>query len=412
MYDFLKDLVVVEGATFIAGPSCSLHLQQFGAKVIRFDSIGGGPDHGRWPVDGRGHSLYWESLNRGKLSVALDLSRPEGRELATAIITSPGEGRGLFVTNYPANGFLSHQRLSALRADLITLRIQGWPDGRNGVDYSVNAAVGVPFMTGDPQANGDQPVNSALPAWDLLAGAYGAFTLLAAERRRRAGGPGGEYAIALSDLAIGSLANLGGIAELLAGQERQRYGNALYGAFGRDFLTRDGRRIMLVAITPRQWAGLLAGLGISAEIAALEAALSVSFAQDEGQRFIHRAALGTVIAQGCAARDYAELTAVLDQAGVCWEPYQTLKEAVENDPRLVSANPIFETLRQPGGLDVPLPGAMARVSSAARGPAQPGTVLGRDTEEVLADHLGLSEGQIARLVDQGLVAGLRPAAAA
>ena len=130
---------VIEGASFIAGPSCGLHLPQMGAEVIRFDDIAGGPDQRRWPVSPEGASFYWEGLNKGKKSVALDLSRPEGRELAMRLATAPGENGGLFVTNYPANGFLSHARLSALRADLITLRVMGWPDERAAVDYTVNS---------------------------------------------------------------------------------------------------------------------------------------------------------------------------------------------------------------------------------------------------------------------------------
>ena len=92
-----------------------------GAEVIRIDQAGGGPDFHRWPLapDGQG-SLYWEGLNKGKKSVALDLSRPEGRELAAAIITAPGENGGLFVTNYPVAGFLSYERAGgpARRPDL------------------------------------------------------------------------------------------------------------------------------------------------------------------------------------------------------------------------------------------------------------------------------------------------------
>ena len=68
MYDLLKGLRVVEGAAFIAGPSCALHLAQMGAEVIRFDSIGGGPDFNRWPLAPNGASLYWEGLNKGKKS--------------------------------------------------------------------------------------------------------------------------------------------------------------------------------------------------------------------------------------------------------------------------------------------------------------------------------------------------------
>ena len=101
MYQLLSGLRIVECASFIAAPSCALHLQQFGAEVIRIDPIGGGPDFRRWPLSPEGRSFYWEGLNKGKRSVAIDLSRPEGRTLATDLITAPGEGGGMFVTNFP-----------------------------------------------------------------------------------------------------------------------------------------------------------------------------------------------------------------------------------------------------------------------------------------------------------------------
>ena len=82
MYPLLNGMTVAEGAAFIAGPSCTLHLQQMGATVIRFDPIGGGPDSRRWPLAADGASLYWEGLNKGKKSIALDLQAPAGRELA------------------------------------------------------------------------------------------------------------------------------------------------------------------------------------------------------------------------------------------------------------------------------------------------------------------------------------------
>src|SRR5579859_5240913 len=121
MYDLLKGLRVVEGSAFVAAPTCGLYLAQMGAEVIRFDTIGGGPDAKRWPVAENGASLYWEGLNKGKKSIALNLSSPEGRELAAAIATAGGDNAGLFVTNYPVEGFLSHERLAARRADLITV---------------------------------------------------------------------------------------------------------------------------------------------------------------------------------------------------------------------------------------------------------------------------------------------------
>ena len=128
MYPLLTGLRVVEGASFIAAPLCGLTFAELGAEVIRFDQIGGGLDFGRWPLAPNGQSLYWEGLNKGKKSVALDLNRPEGRELAVAIIAAGGDNAGLFVTNYPAGGFLSHERLARLRPDLITLRVTGSSD--------------------------------------------------------------------------------------------------------------------------------------------------------------------------------------------------------------------------------------------------------------------------------------------
>ena len=119
---------VVEASSFVAAPSCALHLAQLGADVIRIDPIGGGPDYRRWPRLGE-HSLYWEGLQKAKRSIAVNLRAPEGRELAVRLITAPGDQGGLFVTNFPREGFLSHERLAQHRADLITVRVQGWADG-------------------------------------------------------------------------------------------------------------------------------------------------------------------------------------------------------------------------------------------------------------------------------------------
>src|SRR5208337_3142861 len=173
MYGLLQGMRVVEASAFVAGPLCGLHLLQMGAEVIRIDPIQGGPDFHRWPRTRNGSSLYWEGLNKGKKSIGIDLSCAEGKELAQALISAPGEHGGLFVTNYPIDSLMAHERLAARRRDLISVRIMGWPDGTNAVDYTVNAAVGLPFMTGPADSTG--PVNHVLPAWDLLAGAQAAL---------------------------------------------------------------------------------------------------------------------------------------------------------------------------------------------------------------------------------------------
>ena len=406
MYDHLRTLRVIEGASFIAAPSCGLYLAQLGAEVIRFDQIGGGPDFGRWPRDEAGRSLYWEGLNKGKKSIALDLRKPEGRELAVRLATAPGKGAGLFLTNYPVEGFLSHANLVRHRADQITVRVMGWGDGGSALDYTINAAVGVPLMTGHP--DDPRPVNHVLPAWDLLTGSLAALSMLAAERRRAETGLGEEVRVPLSDVAIATLGNLGQIGEVVtSGHDRARVGNDLFGAFGRDFTTADGRRVMAVAITARQWSGLVAALGIAGEIAAVEAERSVSFARDEGIRFEHRDAINPIVAKAVAARGYADIERAFDASDVCWAPYRTLGEAVAGDPRLVADNPVFSPVTHASGHSYPTPGYAATMTASTRADARPAHRLGADTEEVLAEVLGCDAGEIAGLHDRGVVASDR-----
>jgi 2-methylfumaryl-CoA isomerase len=402
MYDLLKGFRVIEGAAFIAGPSCGLHLAQMGAEVIRFGTIGGGPDYRRWPLAPGGSSLYWEGLNKGKKSIAIDLGRPEGRELAVALATAPGENAGLFLTNYPVKGFLSHEALKARREDIITVRVMGWADGSPAVDYTVNAAAGIPAMTGP--ADDDRPVNHVLPAWDLLGGAYAAFALTSALLRRRISGEGAEIRIPLSDLAAASLSHLGQVAEVLNAGDRPRMGNDLFGAFGRDFVTADGKRLIVVAITPRQWAGLLKTLDLTEAVSAIEAELSVSFARDEGVRFTHRARLFPLFEAAFLSRSSEALKPAFDAGGVTWGEYQTLHQAVTSDPRLFTANPLFEMLSHPSGLRYPASGPAATLADEVRRGVEVAPRLGEHTDQILTEVLALDSGAIARLHDNGLVA--------
>jgi 2-methylfumaryl-CoA isomerase len=404
MYGVLAGLRVVEGSSFVASPLCGMYLAQMGADVIRFDAIGGGPDYHRWPLAPAGGSFYWEGLNKGKKSIAIDLSRPEGRELAVQLATAPGESAGLFVTNYPVDGFLAHEKLVALRADLISVRIMGQADGKPALDYTVNSAVGLPFMTGPPEL-GDAPVNHVLPAWDLLTGAYAAFALLAVERQRRQTGKGQEVRIPLSDIAVTSVANLGQVAEVLTAQaNRPRLGNAVFGAFGRDYLTKDGQRLMIMALTPRQWTGLVKVLALGEQIAAIERRLEVSFARDEGLRFQHRAELMLLVEKAVASRSYDDLRAAFDAHDVCWGPYRTLLETASAEDGWVKDNPVFTVIDNPSGHSYPVPGSAATLPGKSRGTPIRAPQLGEHTDEILGEILGFSAGTIGRLHDQGIVA--------
>ena len=395
MYDLLTGLSVIEASSFVASPTAGLYCAQMGAEVIRVDQVGGGPDFRRWPVTKANDSLYWENLNRAKKSVALDLGRPEGRELLQELVRATGQ----FITNFPVDGFLSHPTLAEGRPDLITVRVMGWPDGAPALDYTVNNSVGYPMLTGA----GPEPVNHVLPAWDLLTGAYAAFALLAAIQRRSATAVGGEVRIPLSDVAIGTVANLGGVAEVLyTGVNRPRLGNAVYGLFGRDFVTADGERTMIVVVTPRQWANLVAALGLGEAIAALEASRGVTFATDDGLRFAHRDALYPMFERAVAARSLKDLTAAFDAGGIVHSLYRTMLDAVQ-DRALVADNPIFGQADNPSGFAYPAAGAFATLPQDARQPPRPAPRNGAHSEEILADRLSLPSGEIARLIDAGIV---------
>ncbi|CAM5184613.1 mesaconyl-CoA isomerase [Bosea thiooxidans] len=401
MSTILNGLRVVEVSAFIAAPLGGMTLAQLGAEVIRIDPMGGNIDYRRWPLAPSGASLYWASLNKGKRSVAIALDKPEGQELAGALIAQAGEDAGILLTNLPASGWMSHEALSQRRDDLITLRLTGNHDGSGAVDYTVNCASGFPLATGV----GPEPVNHVLPAWDIAAGLYLATGLLAAERARRLDGKGRQVSLALSDVMLASVGNLGYIADVqVNGAVRPPLGNDLYGALGRDFATADGRHVMIVAISNRQWRAIGRATGLTEKLAMIGPLMDVDL-DTEGGRFTARAAIFAVLERWCAARSLAEIEAAFDGSGVLWGPYRDFGQLVREDERCSVANPMFGTIDQPGAGPVLAPGSPLAFSGGARRPPLPAPLLGQDTEAVLADKLGLSTAAIGKLFQAGIVAG-------
>ncbi|MFN4113674.1 MAG: CoA transferase [Sphingomonadaceae bacterium] len=403
MYNLLPDLSLIEVSSFVASPTVGLYCAQMGAEVIRVDHKAGGLDYQRYMLTAEGRSLSWENLNRAKKSVALDLQSGEGRELVVELARATGQ----LVTNLPERSFLSHDALSRRRPDMVSLRVMGWHDGRQAMDFTVNAASGYPLMCGpedwDPATA--PPVNQVLPAWDFITGAYGAFALMAALHHRARTGEGSELRLPLGDVAIGTMANSGSMAEMLyRGSDRQRLGNAIWGAFGRDFRSRDRVRFMVAALTPKQWDGLIAAFGNAAEIEALEAELGVRFADGDTPRFDHRARLFALFQQAADALDWAELSQRMAAQGCTFERYRTMHEAA-NDPVLVGENPLFgPSPANPSGFTYPATRSFARRHGHEPGDPKPAPYLGQHSEEVLSERLGLSSGAIAKLIDAGTVA--------
>lgn len=169
--------------TFVAAPLAGMTLARLGAEVVRIDPIGGAPDHQRWPLTTDGASLYWTGLNKAKQSLSVDFRSDEGRDLIQRLVAESGPNGGIVLSNAVGRSWLSADSLERIRPDLIHLQIQGLSDGTPAVDYTVNAAVGFPLITG-PQGHQD-PVNHGLPAWDIACGLYAALGMPSAERARR-----------------------------------------------------------------------------------------------------------------------------------------------------------------------------------------------------------------------------------
>ena len=404
MEGILKGLRVVEGSAFVAAPLGGMTLAKLGADVIRFDPIGGGLDHGRWPLtlDGK-HSLFWAGLNKGKRSIAVDIRQPRGQELLTQLICAPGDNAGLFSTNFPAKGWLDYEALKAHRADLIMVNLTGRRDGSSEVDYTTNPQVGLPFMTGPSDSL--EAVNHVFPAWDFISGQMIALGMLAAERHRRLTGEGQLVRLALMDVALAMIGNMGMIAEVMINDaDRPKQGNYLYGAFGRDFATLDGKRLMVVGLTGLQWRCLTKATGMQEALDALGARLGLDFA-DEGHRFRARKQIAALFEPWFEARTLAEAASILDAHRVTWGPYRSVREAIAEDPDCSTANPMFTLAEQPGIGSYLMPATPLDFARVPRLPAMPAPQLGEHTDEILLDILGLSEGEVGRLHKSRVVAG-------
>lgn len=397
----LQGLRIVECSAFVAAPLAGMTFAQLGADVIRIDPPQGGLDYTRWPVTPEGVSLFWAGMNKGKKSVVIDLARPEGRELAAALICAPGDNAGLFLTNFPPRGWLAYETLRSRRADLIHVNILGDRHGRSAVDYTVNCRIGFPNITGP--AGTDEPVNHVLPAWDHITGMSAAFGLLAAERHRNRTGSGQYVKIALLDVALATVGHMGMIAEVEVNDEdRARHGNWLFGAFGRDFATRDGRRVMVVAITGRQWANLCAATNLQEAFASVAQRLGLDLSR-EGDRFRGRDAIAASLGPWIAARDLKDVAELFRRHDVCFGVYQSVRQLLTEDPEASVENPLFSIIEQPGIDRHRAPSSALQFSGVPHLPAEPAPTLGAHTEEVLSTVLHLSSAQIGRLAEQAII---------
>jgi len=398
--ELLTGLRIVEGSAYVAAPLAGLTLAQLGAEVIRFDGLGGGLDYHRWPLSPNGESLFWQGLNRGKKSLEIDFRNSEGQELLTKLITAPGENSGIFLTNFPAKGWLSYENLVKHRPDLIMVCLTGNFDGSSEVDYTVNPSFGFPLITGP--ANQNEPVNSVMPTWDFILGLHAATAILAAVNKRIRTGEGELINIALSDVALASVGALGRLAQAYLGVTLKADGNYLYGAFGKDFTTRDGQMIMIVGLTPRQWESLINATSTHEAIQKLEKTFKVSL-NDEGNRYLFREEIAEVFETWFNTRDYLEVERLFIENNVSWSRYLTLPQLLASDDRASTLNPIFSISDEEGFGEIPIIASPIRAMNSSKFTKSKVAKLGADNEYILNEVLKVSNTKIDELVKNGVL---------
>ena len=391
----LDGITVVEVSSFVAAPLCGVTLAQLGADVVRVDPIGGAADYRRWPLTAEGESIYWAGLNKGKRSLAVDMRSDEGQQLVTRLIADSG----VFITNVAGRQWHSYDVLRQSKPDLIHAEVCGRFDGGTGVDYTVNAAIGFPLVTGPAELS--TPVNHVLPAWDVSCGLYVALAVISALRHRDATGQGQRLSIPLENVALATAGNLSLLTEaMINGTSRQRIGNAVYGTYGPDYTSSDGVAFMVVALTGRHFRDLTELTGTSEAVAALADSLGADFS-DEGERFRHRDAVSAVFRTWFTAHTGAEIAAALSTTSVLWERYQTFSETAA-DTR-VTANPLFTELDQPRVGRYLAPGLPVAIDGTYPA-ATPAPALGEHTAAVLGEWLALPRTEIDDLFGSGTVA--------
>ncbi|MDQ6835620.1 MAG: CoA transferase [Actinomycetota bacterium] len=347
----LDELRIVDFSRVLAGPFATMMLADLGAIVTKIERPDGGDETRSWgpPYDARGEATYFQSVNRNKDSVVLDLRQPAARERARAL----ADQADVVVENFRPGvmdelglGYEQlRERRPEFRPELVYCSITGFGSGPGsalpGYDLLVQALGGLMSITGDPRG---EPQKVGVALVDVLAGLFATVGILAALRHREATGEGQRIEVDLLSALLAGLVNQGS-AFTVAGVVPERLGNAHPSISPYELLqTGDGQLVLAVG-NDRQFAALTEVIG------APELARDERFASN-GQRVAHRVELLAVLQNRLESRSASDWAAVLTDARV--------PAGVVNDVRAAFAlaeslglDPIV-SLPGPGGEEVRL----------------------------------------------------------
>lgn len=331
LHDALDGIKVLDLSRILAGPWCTQNLADMGADVMKIEHPERGDDTRGWgppdllAPDGKtSMSAYFMACNRGKRSVAIDFSTPDGaatiRELATQA--------DVFVENYKAGGLrkygLDFETLKVLNPRLVYLSITGFGQSgpmadKPGYDYVFQGMGGLMSYTGQPDgAPGAGPLRTGVAVVDLMTGMYATSAILAALRQRDRTGVGMALDICLLDVAVALNANQGA-NYLVSGRAPERTGNAHPNCAPYEvFAANDGHLILAI--------GNDAQFARFAKVAGHPTWSDDSRFTTNSDRMRNMAALRALITPVFATRSRTQWTDAFDLTGVPWGPIHTLDE--------------------------------------------------------------------------------------
>lgn len=387
----LQGIRVVEFSHMVMGPTCGMVLGDLGADVIKVEPVGG---------DATRHLLgtgagFFRAFNRNKRSLAVDITRPEGRELILRLVGTADVLTENFKPGRMRQIGLDYATLSRLNPALVYVSLKGFLPGpyaaRTALDEVVQMMAGLAYMTGPP----GQPLRAGASVNDIMGGVFGALAALAALYERKTTGRGQEVQGALFENCV-----------LLAAQHMQQYAvtgvapdpmPARLSAWGiyDVFTARDGVQIFLAVVSDTQWRTFCDVFG--RQDLADDARLATN-----NDRVLARDWLLPLLREMVQGFDASYLAAAFERHGLPFAPI-VAPQALFDDPHLLASGGLGDLVTENGEhTQVPLlPITMAGQRLPARR-ALP--AAGEHTGEILRD-LGYLDTQVARLLSEGVVAG-------
>jgi crotonobetainyl-CoA:carnitine CoA-transferase CaiB-like acyl-CoA transferase len=386
---------VLDFGRFIAGPFCGALLADHGADVIRIDKVGGSEDRFVLPLAQSGEGGLYMQVNRGKRSLSLDPTAPEGRDIVKKLIARAD----IVIANLPTSTLesmeLDYASVSAINARAILVATNAFgktgPDahkvGFDGIGQAMSASV---FMSGDP----DAPRRASVNWVDFGTAISAAFGVLLALMARERTGRGQEVSGSLMATAL-TFSNAVLIEQAIAEPNRVPQGNLGYGSAPADlFKCSDGRWLMVQVVGQPLWEKFCKTLG------AQEWIKDSRFGDDLG-RGRHAHVVSERLGAWCAARSRADALKEFDAARIPAGPVHSPQEAL--DDAHIRASGIFRELAYPGSpRPAPVVDTPIRLSETPGAIRSRAPLLGEHTEAILAE-IGYSRAQVTRLRNEGVV---------